>query len=169
MYFLANQQRPKLQDIIEFEKKYRDQVALRHGTITPPNFDSSIKKPINELYVKPCFVRNPKKKGEGPQSFKMKDFLSNIHRVVILGMPGGGKSTFALKLCSDLATNYSERLVAGRQITPILVILRDFGAEKKTHRCSILQFIESNSRGHFRTQTGRSPSEKQEKRAAGDI
>ncbi|MGA9097452.1 MAG: hypothetical protein WB392_00805 [Methanotrichaceae archaeon] len=152
LVFLANEKKPSLENIIEFETKYRGQIVHRHGTITPPNFDKTIKIPINNLYVVPSFIMNPRKKGDEPQSIKMKDFLSQIHRVVILGTPGGGKSTFTLKLCSDLAANYSDRLFAGREITPILVILRDYGAEKKARNCSVLQYIEISANSKYQIQ-----------------
>ncbi|MBC8127828.1 MAG: Ig-like domain-containing protein [Gloeobacteraceae cyanobacterium ES-bin-144] len=49
----------------------------------------------------------------------------------------------AQKLTFDLASKYGQRLVAGQQLTPILIVLRDYGAQKRTHQKSILQFIES--------------------------
>lgn len=82
----------------------------------------------------------------------LQNFLSLIHRAVIIGNPGAGKSTFTLKLCHDLATRYSERIFTGRQITPILVILREYGAEKKAKNCSILQFIEITANSTYQVQ-----------------
>jgi predicted NACHT family NTPase len=43
--------------------------------------------------------------------------------------------------------------VARRQLSPILVVLRDYGAEKKARNCSILQFIESTSNSNYQTQS----------------
>jgi hypothetical protein len=82
----------------------------------------------------------------------MSDFLSGIYRAVLLGNPGGGKSTFTLKLCHVLATCYLERLFAGREVTPILVVLRDYGAKKKELNCSILQFIETTANSDYQIQ-----------------
>lgn len=140
--FLTAPHKPNVQNILEFEEKYRRQVAQRHGFIIPPHFDAARKLPIDELFVCPNFLTTPKKQGEELQVLKMQDFLSALYRAVLLGNPGGGKSTFVSKLCYDLTTKYPERLFAGRQVTPIPVILRDYGAEKKTRNCSILQFIE---------------------------
>lgn len=141
--------KPNLQMILEFEEKYRQQVGSRHGHITPPHFDAARKLPIDEIYVSSDIIRIAVRKGEEPTIQKMPDFLSVIYRAVILGNPGGGKSTFTLKLCHDLATRYSERLFAGRQVTPILVVLRDYGAEKKARSCSILQFIETTANSKY--------------------
>jgi hypothetical protein len=38
-----------------FEQRYREQIADRHGRITPPNFDDARKLPIDSIYVVPNF------------------------------------------------------------------------------------------------------------------
>lgn len=144
--------RPNLQTILEFEEKYRQQMGSRHGHITPPHFDAARKLPIDNIYVSCDISSIPVKKGEAPATLKTRDFLSIVYRAVLLGNPGGGKSTFTLKLCHDLATHYAQRLFAGRQVTPILVVLRDYGAEKKARNCSILQFIETTANSKYQAQ-----------------
>jgi len=141
--FLTAEHKLNIQEILEFEKKYLEQVANRHWYIIPPYFNEVKKLPINDIFVTPTFIPLHKKDEELPNELNMKDFLSNIYRSVVLGNPGGGKSTLSLKLCHDLAEHYSERILAGRQVLPILVVLRDYGAEKKDCKCSILQFIET--------------------------
>lgn len=141
--------KPDVQEILKFEETYRQQVGERHKYITPPYIDAAQKLPINRLYVCPNFVATPTSKGEERKILNMPDFLAGIYRAVLLGNPGGGKSTFTLKLCHVLATCYSERPFAGREVTPILVVLRDYGAEKKKHNCSILQFIETTANSDY--------------------
>jgi hypothetical protein len=143
--FLTGQQQLDIQAILEFESKYRQQISSRHGYITPPNFDTARKVPIDKLYVSPSFIRIPSPKDEQPENRKIDDFRSVIYRTVLLGNPGGGKSTFTDKLSNDLATRYSEKLLAGRQVTPIHVVLLDYGAAKKEYSCSILQFIQTTA------------------------
>jgi hypothetical protein len=150
--FLTAHQQPNIQAILEFEKKYRQQVAARHEKITPPNFDTLRKVPIDSLYVCPHFITTSKSSNEQPETLQINQFLSIIYRAVLLGNPGGGKSTFTLRLCYDLAAHYSERLFARRQVTPILVVLRDYGAEKKQRNCSILQFIEATANSDYQIQ-----------------
>lgn len=133
---------PDRSAILQFEEKYRNQVADRHRSITPPHFDAARKLPIDNIYVLPDILRSPKKKEEEPTVLPVDRFLSIIHRTVLLGNPGGGKSTLALKVCHDLATRYPDRLCGNRLLTPILVVLRDYGAEKKRGSLSILQFIQ---------------------------
>jgi hypothetical protein len=149
---LTSRHKPNLKKILTFEEKYRSQVAERHGRITPPNFDSARKLPIDEIYVAPDFIEFCK---EGDRAEKettnlgLSAFFSRIYRAVLVGNPGGGKSTLKDKLCFDLASRYAERLLAGRTLTPIPVILRDYGSEKKTKGCSIVQFIESTANSNY--------------------
>jgi hypothetical protein len=149
-FFIAQQQL-SVQAILDFEKKYRQQVSHRHGYITPPNFDSARRLPIDELYVSPDFaVASSKNQAPEKEILNLQTFLTRIYRVVLLGNPGGGKSTLSHKVCHDIAEHYSQRLFAGReQLTPILVVLRNYGAEKKERRCSIREFIEAEIAGTY--------------------
>jgi GTPase SAR1 family protein len=140
--YLVALKKPDVDAILQFEKEYRSQLASRHGFIIPPSFDAPPKLPINDIYVTPNFVPVVRRGGEEASPRDYPDFVSGIHRAVLLGDPGGGKSTFTEKLCYDIAARHSERLIAGRELTPILVVLRDYGAEKAAHGYSILDFIE---------------------------
>lgn len=146
---LAGTDRPDLRRILKFEEKYREQVADRHGHITPPHFDAARRVAIDELYVSPHFVTTRSGKGEEADHMGVRETLGSFYRGVVLGHPGAGKSTFAEKTCYDLTMHYSERLFGGRQVTPILVVLREYGAEKKTRNWSILQFIEATARSRY--------------------
>ena len=140
--FLSSQKIINVKKTLEFEEKYRQQVSNRHWYIIPPNFDVARKVPIDDLYIVPNFMTRPSRKDEKTETIKGDHFLSNSYRSVIIGNPGSGKSTFAAKLCHDLSQGKDERAFCGRRVTPILVVLRDYGAEKKEHGRSILQFIE---------------------------
>jgi hypothetical protein len=148
---LTAPQKPDIKAIINFEENYRQQVGERHKYIIPPDFDKAQKLPINRLYVCPNFISTPTKQRNQPESLKITTFLASIYRVVLLGNPGGGKSTFTQKFAHVLATCYSERPFADRQVTPILVILRDYGAKKKELNCSIVQYIETKANSDYQT------------------
>jgi hypothetical protein len=134
---------------IRFEEKYRSQVGSRHWFIQPPHLETARKVAIDELYVTPTFVSAPARKRSESRQISLEQFLAVAHRTVILGNPGGGKSTLALKLCHDLATRYEERIYRRLLATPMLVVLREYGSQKKTDHCSILQFIESQAASRY--------------------
>jgi hypothetical protein len=135
--------KPNIPEILEFDERFRGQVAVRHDSIQPPHLDRQKKYPIDSLYVTPNVTRHTRVPQQmSQQSIGIDALLSRIHRAVLLGNPGAGKSTFALKVCHDLSTS---RLLGGRRVTPILVVLRDYGAQKKERSLSILQFIETRA------------------------
>ncbi|MEQ8385550.1 MAG: NACHT domain-containing protein [Coleofasciculus sp. A1-SPW-01] len=148
---LTAPRKPDIKAILTFEENYRQQVGERHKYIIPPDFDKAQKLSINRLYVCPNFIPTPTKQSNQPESLKITTFLDSIYRAVLLGNPGGGKSTFTQKFAHVLATCYSERPFAGRQVTPILVILRDYGAKKKELNCSIVQYIETKANSDYQT------------------
>src|SRR5437870_5218361 len=115
--FLNQPTKPNLDEILEFEPRYRQQVAERYGYITPPNFDAARKLPIRNIYVSPSLIEASQNKDGDP--ITLETFLASMYRAVVLGNPGGGKSTLASKICFDLASGYGSRLLAGRQVTPI--------------------------------------------------
>src|ERR1017187_10106515 len=142
---LRSASHPDVGTVLNFEERYRTQVVQRHQFIQPPQLETGKKFPIDELYVIPTFLRVSADKQQEAQAISIPEFLASTHRTVLLGNPGGGKSTLALKLCHDLASRYDERLLNNRLLTPILVVLREYGAQKKAEPCSIMQFIEGQS------------------------
>lgn len=137
---------PSIDQILDFERTYRQTVISRHGFIVPPFVDQARKIPADDIFVAPMFSKT--RPAELNQQSSSEEFTNLTFRSVILGNPGGGKSTFLNKLAYDLASNFPERLLGGRLVTPIVVVLREYGAEKRSSKCSILQFIEAmiNSR-----------------------
>ena len=75
--FFTTQEQIKVSSILEFEKKYRQQVSSRHGYITPPNLDAAHPLPINNLYVYPRIARISKDNAK-LESVKSHVFLSRI-------------------------------------------------------------------------------------------
>lgn len=140
---------PDIAAIHQFEEQYRQQVASRHAYITPPYVDAARRFPVDSLYVHPSFVPSKVPEASEQRPLELGDFLLSAFRAVVLGDPGGGKSTLALTLCHDLAQRYEARLFGGRLVTPIIVVLRDFGAEKKVRNCSILQYIETKANADY--------------------
>ncbi|MDQ3705537.1 MAG: NACHT domain-containing protein [Chloroflexota bacterium] len=150
--FLQASHQLNVEAVLTFESRYRSQVAQRYSTLTPPFIDSARKVDIDALYVPSSIVRGPKRAVQQTEVLDLPRFRNLIYHTVLLGNPGGGKSTFSLKLCHDLATRYEERLLANRLVTPILVILREYGEKKKERGCSILGYIEATARERHQLQ-----------------
>lgn len=216
--YLNDSKTLSIDEVLEFEKKYRNQVEYRHKKIIPPNFYGSKKLPIEDIYVNPTFTqkitkiseyndfqsyysnlkKDPIKENDFKEimnatfnynldlkydlgsfkglkhniddlnfnsntfkldtdfqyfkkepHFNVEDILASMHRIVILGHPGAGKSTFSLKICQELTKNYTKKPFAGRSVTPILVVLREYAAKKKEKDISILEFIELTSKSLY--------------------
>lgn len=129
-----------LEEYLEWERLYRGQVLVRHGTITPPSFDASERVPVGDIYIEAKF-RIPGGAGREERQVSGAELAATMNRTVALGDPGAGKSTFALKLAYDLARERAT--VAGGAPTPLIVTLKDYGAEKQRSHPSLLQWIES--------------------------
>ena len=130
---------PDISVILSYEKDLRRQIADRHGKIIPPNLERKRTFPIDALYVAPELHFRRVAGTEDTGSVTISELLDHLQRTVLLGNPGGGKSTLVSKICYDLSTGKSFQ---AKQVTPIPVILRDYGAEKKEKGISILQYFE---------------------------
>jgi hypothetical protein len=140
-------------EVVErFLIEYFPLVAKRYGFITPQSFDRQVKIPINELFVSPRILSDwdwPNTTDfphghirEAPPPMPMEKMIRRINRTVLLGNPGGGKTTFAQKLTYQLATSPDVPVVAGRRTVPFFVTLREFAALKMRQGVSILEFVE---------------------------
>lgn len=137
--FLINE-KVDSKEIRRFFGIYRELLRERHKLIPITNFEGSVRKPIDNIYVCPNFIkRSQENRNNKPLEFF--DFLSKIHRAVILGDPGTGKTTFTKKMCHELSSRYSDRLFAGREIVPFVVVVKDYQAEKIKNNISIIDFI----------------------------
>ena len=117
-------------DRVQFVDDYRRICAEVHGMIRPPDFETNQLVPLEDLYVAPTIRRF----SEMDEQVELEDFVSSTDRTVVLGDPGGGKSTL-----SNYMTMVSARNVSGP--LPFHVILREFAPVADSR--SILQFIES--------------------------
>jgi NACHT domain len=165
--FYATHTPQDLASVYVFEQAYREQVHARHRFITPPHLDQRQRVPLDNLYVLPRLQfwqlprrqqietrptrHKPKSGGPSPgkaNQLAFEDFLKQLYRTVVLGDPGAGKSTLALKIIHDLSRPTSERSVEPFP-TPILVVLRDYGTQRKQRDQSILRFIEAQASSNY--------------------
>ncbi len=139
---------PDQKDIDDFAEDYRSQTANRLGSITPPSFDAVRVVPIDELYVTPTLLLEHDKSNE-PYEIGLSDFVEHMHRFVVLGSPGGGKSTLARKLCHDIARDRLHGNLIPAGTLPVLIVLRDYGVAKRERAVSVRDFVEERAHADF--------------------
>lgn len=114
-----------------FLDSYRTACVEWHGSITPPDFDTQRKVPLEQLYVAPR-LRHLDASDSDP-GLSASEFLPSIDRNVVLGDPGGGKSTLSAYIVTRLAKTEAE-------ILPLHVTLRKYAP--LCDELSLLEFIE---------------------------
>lgn len=151
--FLSARRNLDINEINAFESRYRQMVDQRHGSITIAGRLGAQRITLENLYVPNSFLPFSKKYegytlhvGAGYSADRL---IGLLDRSVVLGNPGAGKSTFAQYVCHTLITRYEERPIQSRALTPVLVVLKDYGAEKKSRNCSVVQFIESTANSKY--------------------
>ncbi|NKE56315.1 NACHT domain-containing protein [Lentzea sp. PSKA42] len=118
----------------EWEAAYRIQVRAAHGYIEPPDFERKRKVPLEALFVSPRIgTKDPLSLVEDVWSLQ-----GAIDRSVLLGDPGGGKSTTSNVLAWSVAGNADDRV-------PFLVVLRNFIDDSQ----SIVEHVESRLSAHY--------------------
>ncbi|WP_292375808.1 MULTISPECIES: NACHT domain-containing protein [unclassified Methanosarcina] len=135
-------------EIQDFFEKYRSVLKNRNEYIKISNFEGGVRKPIEKIYVCPNFIKRSRD-NENNNPLEFFNFLLKVHRIVLLGDPGNGKTTFTKKICYELSARYSERLFAGREIVPFVVVIRDYHAEKTKNNISIIDFINEEFSNDF--------------------
>lgn len=123
---------------IKFVDNYRMACAERHGYITPPDFETNRKIPMEQLYVAPTILDSSKMHRDHP--LELENFISTIDRTVVLGDPGGGKSTLSAFIASKLAKDEGGPV-------PIHVTLRYFAPHSE--ELSLLEFIEREMKPRY--------------------
>jgi hypothetical protein len=115
-------------DETEFLERYRRQAHQRHGFLVPPDFDRRRRVRVADIYVATGVTeedyseRERVPPGTARNSLKVRDLVGRLDRTVLLGDPGGGKTTAANVLTDYFASDATRRI-------PFLVTLRDYAAK----------------------------------------
>ncbi len=131
--------------VFDFERQICDAIRTRHARIEPPNYDSTQKITVDELYIPPHFSYEL----DGPNVLTAWDLDKRIYRTVVLGHPGAGKSSYARSLCYRVATQTQLDELPGR--LPFLVELRDYAAAKAAMGRSLLEHLEHVATAVYQT------------------
>ena len=124
----------------DFLTRYRRHVMEQHGRLEPPDFERRRRIPVEDLYVPPLIVQMAdaeQARQSAEADLPKVDLLTladDIDRTVLLGDPGGGKTTAANVLMSYYGSEADRRI-------PFLVTLREFAATAPPER-SVAGYIE---------------------------
>jgi len=117
----------------EFLRRYRRQVRERHGKLEPPDFQRRRKVPVEKIYIDTPIHEYRERTIDlesgtsGPANFNVMDLIGLLDRTVLLGDPGGGKTTAANVLAATFASDPAGKV-------PFLVTLRDYAAKDPPER-----------------------------------
>ncbi|WP_406305244.1 NACHT domain-containing protein [Streptomyces sp. NBC_00885] len=117
----------------EFIRRYRNHVVENFGKIEPPDFERRRRVSIEDLYVPPEITRMD---SSPPDAVNTWELVDRIDRTVLLGDPGGGKTTTSNVIMHWHAKSSDHRV-------PFLVTLREFASQDPPAR-SVLGHIEHN-------------------------
>jgi len=126
-----------------FLASYRDHVLNYHGKLEPPDFDRRRRVPISDIYVPPAIYKNADTASARHPSSAVSvwDLARLLDRTVLLGDPGGGKTTASNVLMHYFASESNRRI-------PFLVTLRNYaGPGRPGH--SIAGYIESELKSFY--------------------
>jgi len=132
--------RPNRRTESSFLASYRRHVIDQHGKLEPPDFDRRRRVPIADIYVPTSITEDlpPERKAPsgrgGPVSVDVYELAARLDRSVLLGDPGGGKTTAANVLMHHFASDPASRV-------PFLLTLRDYAAKDPPER-SVVGHIE---------------------------
>ena len=133
----------------DFLEDYRRQARQRHGFLRLPDFDRRRTLSVSDIYV-PATIREESYADQmgltretEPSSLKVWDLIERLGRTVLLGDPGGGKTTAANVLTHYFAADSARRI-------PFLVTLRDYAA-KTPIEWSVADFIEHTLRVFYQS------------------
>ncbi|WP_219910734.1 NACHT domain-containing protein [Saccharothrix carnea] len=119
---------------LDWQADYRNQINTAHGYIEPPDFERKRKVPIGSLFVSPRIAARDHESPVGDAT----SLRQAIDRSVLLGDPGGGKSTIS-NLFAWQSANEADGLV------PFVVVLRNFVDNEQ----SVLDYIEFRLASHY--------------------
>jgi hypothetical protein len=121
--------------IAAFASVYRQEVAQGHAMIDLPGARGErTQVPLRDLYVPmPLYPRAEASSSLTDSAIALSDAVASFSRLVVLGHPGGGKTTLTRYLCIDEAL--------ARDRIPLWIEVRQY-ARHKGDNVSLLQYLE---------------------------
>ncbi|MFE7582515.1 NACHT domain-containing protein [Streptomyces gardneri] len=138
----------ELREIDLFCQGLSRQCAQIHGRMRPAQTESGARVPFDDLFVEPHLASEPNRQPRNGVSVGVREMLAQGHRLVILGDPGGGKTTLALKLTLDVARGKG---IGSALQTPLRVVLREYATRFRDAQESVEQFLEKQCAALYST------------------
>lgn len=130
-----------LDDTHVFIRALRAQIGRVDGFIRPPHVESGRRVPLASLYVEPHLVRHLAETSlRQAERLAPKEILTGNLRTVVLGDPGGGKSTLAAMIACHIARSTESRL---RGTVPFLVVMRDYAEFFERQQLSVARYLQA--------------------------
>ncbi|HUI62031.1 MAG TPA: NACHT domain-containing protein [Steroidobacteraceae bacterium] len=130
--------RPGLHQEMGFIARYRQHLIEQHGKLVPPDFDQRRLVPIGDIYV-PTVIVEEDDRVTPPHELNVWQLAARIDRSVLLGDPGGGKTTAAKVLMNYFARKGPDD---GQEWpVPFLVTVREYAVTYPPER-SVAMHIE---------------------------
>jgi hypothetical protein len=129
-------------EFMDFEDDMRSQIRSIHGSMKLPHAGTTRQVPYSQLFVAPrlAFLRSDRS-DQARRNVNVEDIVQHSTRCVILGDPGGGKSTLALKLAFDVSSDSISKIPAK---VPFFVVLRDYAdCTRGATRISLVEYLEA--------------------------
>ncbi|MFI6652146.1 NACHT domain-containing protein [Streptomyces sp. NPDC050529] len=141
-----------LSSYYDFENSLREQVKNLHATMKLPHAGTTRRVAYSRLFVEPNFIlHDDSGSTHNARRADLNETLSTFHRAVILGDPGGGKSTLSLKLAFDIA---KQAFPATSAVIPFLVVLRDYTRDFEAGKATMLQYLEQLCKSPYNVNPG---------------
>lgn len=140
---------PSLEALSQFESRLRSHLIDAYASVTPPSVKGEREVPMDSVYVAPLFSVGPLDSADQRAgALELETVVRQAHRLVVLGDPGAGKSTFARHLCLELARDH-QRLAGGAKGLGIFVELREYVRRRDSGEIALTEYIEQFMRSRF--------------------
>jgi NACHT domain len=131
-----------LTEFRDFAIALRGQIRKVEGQIRPPQSEGGRRVPLSKIYVKTPLIPDIADQQTGHvKRFTAAEALAAHLRMVVLGDPGGGKST----LCAWTAYRLTGATVPGGDPfqVPFLIVMREYAQRFEREQMSLARYLAS--------------------------